>query len=97
MRRHLFIIVLQFVCGHMFAQKTIHGTVISTASGEAVAGATVQLMDSSRSVACDANGKFIIETNAQSSLVISATGYLTKTSTSSKDHVTVDEIDEPSC
>src|SRR5690606_1183994 len=72
------------------AQRVINGSVVNTANGEGVAGATVQLSDSSRSVACDANGKFSIETPSAASLVVSATGFATKTITpDSKGHITI--------
>ncbi len=72
------------------AQRAIHGTVLNAATGEALAGATINLSDSSASVIGDAKGKFTILTAANTSLLITATGYETKEFLpASKDHVVI--------
>ncbi|HUM65274.1 MAG TPA: TonB-dependent receptor [Chitinophagaceae bacterium] len=77
-------------CVASSAQRVINGSVVNTANGEGVAGATVQLSDSSRSVACDANGKFSIEVPSSTTLIVSATGFATKTVTpDSKGNITI--------
>src|SRR5687768_1573732 len=88
MKQNLLLIVAVLSGFVAAAQKTFHGSVLNAGTGEPLAGATVQLTDSSRSVVCDANGKFSIQVPATTSILISATGYETKTFLpASKDHV----------
>ena len=90
MKRNLLLILAFFSGLTALAQRNIHGSVLNAATGEALAGATVQLSDSSRPVVCDGNGKFSIQPGAAASLHISATGYATKTFYPAlKDHVVI--------
>src|SRR5687768_5451750 len=79
MKQNLLLIVAVLSGFVAAAQKTFHGSVLNAGTGEPLAGATIQLTDSSRSVVCDANGKFSIQVPATASILISATGYETKT------------------
>lgn len=72
------------------AQRTIHGSVLNASTGEALAGATIQLKDSSQSVISDDKGKFSILVPAATSLLITSTGFETKEFVpASKDHVVI--------
>lgn len=90
MKRNL-LLILAVLSGFIAsAQRTIHGSVLNAGTGEPLAGATVQLNDSSHSVVCDEKGKFSIRIPASASILISATGYETKTfSPASKDHAVI--------
>ena len=87
------IALLFFACLAGFgasSQRLIHGTVLSAANGEAIAGATIRRGDSSRAVICDVNGTFSIELPSASPLLVSATGYSTRTFIpATKDHVSI--------
>ena len=90
MKRILFFMLAFFSGFAALAQRNIHGSVVNAATGEALAGATVQPGDSSRPVVCDANGKFSVQTGAAVSLLVSATGYETKTVVpAAKDHLVI--------
>ena len=79
-----------FFSVNVWSQRTIHGTVLSVATGEPVAGATIQRADSSLSVSCDERGKFSIQLPANDSLLISAVGYeLKKMLPAAKDNMTI--------
>ncbi len=78
MKQLLLILALLFVGVASFAQRTIHGEVVNGQTGEAVEGATVSLSDSSRSVLCDAKGKFTLQIPSSTSLLITAVGFETK-------------------
>ena len=72
------------------AQRTIHGSVLNAATGEALAGATVKLKDSSGAVICDDKGKFSILVAATTSLLITSTGFEAKEFLpASKNHVVI--------
>lgn len=71
----------------LFSQRKIHGEILNGATGEPVAGATIKLADSSRSVIADAEGKFSLEVVSSQVLIVSATGYESMTIVSAnKDH-----------
>jgi outer membrane receptor for ferrienterochelin and colicins len=78
MKHLLLILALLFAGITSFAQRTIHGEVVNGQTGEAVAGATVMLSDSSHSVLCDEKGKFTIQIPSATSLMITAVGFETK-------------------
>ncbi|MBO9562149.1 MAG: TonB-dependent receptor [Niastella sp.] len=70
------------------AQQNIKG-IIRTPAGEPLAGATITVKGTSRSVVADANGNFSINVPAGTVLVISSVGYQTKEVTA-----TAEEINE---
>lgn len=58
----------------MYAQQTIRGT-LRAPSGEVLAGATVTVKGTNRSVITDANGQFAIDAPVGSTLVVSSVGF----------------------
>ncbi|MGZ8557805.1 MAG: TonB-dependent receptor [Chitinophagaceae bacterium] len=72
------------------AQRSIHGSVLNAATGEALAGATIHLNDSSQAMVCDGKGKFVMQVPGNLSLLVTATGFETKEFfLSSKNHVVI--------
>lgn len=62
-----------------FAQHTVHGDVLNGQTREPIAGATVSLLGSPRSVLCNEKGKFSIVMDSSTSLIVTAVGYEGKT------------------
>ena len=90
MKQILALLLGVFFSLNVWSQRTLQGMVLSVATGEPVAGATIQRGDSSQSVSCDGQGKFSIQLPANDSLIISAVGYeLKKILLSAKDNVTI--------
>lgn len=90
MHKSLLLIFTFFSVSVAIAQRVIHGTVVNAVTGEVIPGATVLLSDSAHSIACDINGKFSITVSQSASLIVSATGYASKTYVPvAKDHVVI--------
>ena len=90
MKRNLLLVFAVLLGFTAMAQRTIHGSVLNVATGESLAGATVQLSGSSHSVVCDDKGKFKIQVPVAASLLITAIGYATKEFVvAAKDHVII--------
>lgn len=69
------------------SQRRMHGEVLNSENGEAVAGATIRSADSSVTVVADGKGKFVLQAENLSSIIITAAGFETKTFTpGQKDH-----------
>ena len=78
--KQIIIVILVMSCSFFaVAQHTVHGDVLNGQTGEPVAGATVSLLGSSRSVLCNEKGKFSIVMDSSTSLIVTAVGYETKT------------------
>lgn len=77
LRLCLFSIISLLCCLPVLAQQTIKGA-IRTPSGEPLAGATITVKGTTRSVVADANGNFSINIPPGSVLVISSVGYQSK-------------------
>lgn len=85
-----FLIVLLLCSVVIIAQRTIHGEIINGTNGEAVAGATIRLSDSTKAVVADVKGKFSIQVSPQLALLVSATGFEPRHFTpANKDHVLI--------
>ncbi|MBL7745780.1 MAG: TonB-dependent receptor [Chitinophagaceae bacterium] len=78
MKPYLLAFLFLFAGITVAAQRTIHGEVVDGKTGEPIAGATVAAADSSVAVFCDVKGKFKISITSSASLVITATGFETK-------------------
>ncbi len=70
----LALIAALLISFNLYAQQTTTGTLRSP-SGEVLAGATVTVKGTNRSVTTDANGRFTIEAPAGSTLVVSSVGF----------------------
>jgi len=71
----LFLSLLFIVIGHVWAQtQTITGKVVNEADGEAIIGASVSLLGTSRGTITDFDGKFAIEAQPGATLVVSYVG-----------------------
>ncbi len=90
MKRFLLSALLLLTGTVLLAQRTVHGEILNGTSGEPVAGATVRLSDSSRTVLADFNGKFNIAIPGTQSLLITAAGFETRTFfPGAKDHAVI--------
>jgi outer membrane receptor for ferrienterochelin and colicins len=88
MKKSLIFLVAVLLTGILYAQSSLHGTVLNEASGEPVQGATISL-DSTAAIVSDAKGKFIIE-GSYDSLTITAVGYRPKSFIpAAKDHIVI--------
>ena len=65
------------LCSGLFAQQAITGTIMDE-TGESVIGANVVVKGTTRGTMSDIDGKFSIEAQANSTLIISYIGYKTK-------------------
>src|SRR6218665_448758 len=70
---NLAIVICAAITGQ--CQRMMQGVVLNANNNEPIAGATVQVKDSSYSVVCDDEGKFSIQLRAGIILEISAIGY----------------------
>jgi outer membrane receptor for ferrienterochelin and colicins len=89
MKKILLLLMVALLSAVAISQQVVSGVVIDAATNEAVAGATIQAADSSRSVICDAQGKFVITVSSGTSLIITAVGYEPKSLLPAKDRVTI--------
>lgn len=88
--KQLFTFLLLLAAVTLQAQRTVHGDVLNSHTGEPVAGATVSLKDSSLAVLCNERGKFTIEIRPGHSLLISAAGFEPLSFTpGSKEHISI--------
>ncbi|HEX7846597.1 MAG TPA: TonB-dependent receptor [Chitinophagaceae bacterium] len=72
------------------AQRNIHGEILNGQTGEPVAGATIRTADSVYSMVADKKGKFSFTPGANTSLLITATGFEPRTSAiGTKDHLVI--------
>ncbi len=77
-RRVFLIPLLCLTFLNVYAQKRITGTVLDGESNSGLPGATVQIKNTSKGAATDANGAFAIEAKETDVLVISSIGYNTQ-------------------
>ncbi len=78
MKRYLLGLLFSILTFTAFTQRTVYGEVVNEQNGEAVAGATVSLQDSSLTVLCDDKGKFSIQVTSAAVLRITAIGFESK-------------------
>lgn len=62
-----------------YAQRSVHGEVVNGTSGEVIPGATLSMQDSSQFIVADGRGRFLISLAEGSTLIVSATGFETRT------------------
>lgn len=74
------------LCFCAFAQQTIRGTLRSP-SGEPLAGATITVKGTNKSVITDASGSFVIDAAAGSTLVLSSVGFQEKEISASRTNI----------
>lgn len=90
LRLLLWTIVIVLYSGSAFAQANrVNGIVLNDRTGEPVAGATVSVKNSNRSLATDASGRFSIEAAPADVLVISYVGYTTQEVTAGNGNLSI--------
>ncbi len=67
-------IVALLISISLFAQQSVRGT-LRAPSGDVLAGATVTVKGTNRSVTTDANGQFTIDVSPGSTLILSSVGF----------------------
>src|SRR4051812_21470889 len=78
-KKYFLFLIMIFFCNHLFAQRTISGTVFSSKTGETLIGVTVAVKDGKNAAITNNQGKFIINIpGANGTLIFTYVGFNTK-------------------
>ena len=69
-KKYFLFLIMIFFCNHLFAQRMISGTVLSSKTGETLVGVTVTVKGSAEAAVTNNQGKFTIKTPESNSVLI---------------------------